>query len=156
MIVTNLCLQGFCSVKAGWPARRSRTTAGVWRVTLVALVAGLAIINAAGVYAQLLAAHIGERGAAQSALETESASLAARIEVQAHAVADLDRRLGQIDTAIEEAAKRGRTNAALSAMETQRRVRAGLASERNEAASTRQAFLASCLAALRLCGFSRP
>jgi len=30
----------------------------VWRVTRVALVAGLAIINATGVYAQLVAAHV--------------------------------------------------------------------------------------------------
>jgi hypothetical protein len=51
-----------------------------------------------------------------SAIETQDAGLAARIEVAADTVADLDRRLGQIDTAIEEAAKRGRTNAALSAM----------------------------------------
>jgi len=36
-------------------------------------------------------------------------------------VADLDRRLAQIDRAIEEAAKRGKTNTALSAMEAQRR-----------------------------------
>ena len=35
-----------------------------------------------------------------------------------------------------EAAKRGRTNAALSAIEGQRRARAGLAGERNEAAGT--------------------
>jgi len=56
--------------------------------------------------------------------------------VAAHNVADLDRRLGQIDSAIEEAAKRGKTNTALSAMEAQRRARAGLASERNEAAGT--------------------
>jgi hypothetical protein len=55
--------------------------------------AGLAVINAAGVYAQLVAAHVGERGAAQSAIETQDAALAARIEVAAHTVADLDRRL---------------------------------------------------------------
>jgi len=35
--------------------------------------------------------------------------LAAKIEVAAGKVADLDRRLGQIDSAIEEAAKRGKT-----------------------------------------------
>jgi hypothetical protein len=50
---------------------------------LVALVVGLALINAIGVYAQLVAAHIGERGAGQSAVETESSALAARIEVAA-------------------------------------------------------------------------
>src|SRR5258707_1273983 len=117
-------------VTAGWLARRWRTTAAVWRVTLVALVAGLAIINATGVYAQLVAAHVGSRGGAASAIETQDAALAARIEVAAHTVGDLDRRLNQIDTAIEEAAKRGRTTAALSAIEGQRKAREALAGQR--------------------------
>ena len=43
--------------------------------------------------------------------------------MQAHKVADLDRRLGQIDSTIEEAAKRGRTKTALSAIEGQRKDR---------------------------------
>jgi hypothetical protein len=95
-----------------------------------------AVINATGVYAQLVAAHVGERGAATSAIETQDATLAARIDVQTHNVADLDRRLGQIDSAIEEAAKRGKTNAALSAIEGQRRARAGLVDERKREAGT--------------------
>lgn len=129
-------------VTAGWLARRWRTTAWVWRTVLVALVAGLAVINAAGVYAQLVAAHVGERGAVAAVLETRDADLAARIEVAAHTVADLDRRLNQVDLAIEEAARRGRTNTALSAIEGQRRARASLAGERNEAAATLAALKA--------------
>jgi hypothetical protein len=123
-------------VTAGWLARRWRATAWIWRGILVALVAGLAVINASGVYAQLVAAHLGDRGAAMAGLETQDAALAARIEVAAHAVADFDRRLSQIDTAIEEAAKRGKTNTALAAMEGQKKARAGIASERKEAAGT--------------------
>jgi hypothetical protein len=129
-------------VTAGWLARRWRATAWIWRGILVALVAGLAVINAAGVYAQLVAAHVGERGAVAAELETRDAALAARIDVAAHNVADLDRRLGQIDVAIEEAARRGRTNVALSAMEGQKKARAGIASERNEAAGTLAALKA--------------
>jgi hypothetical protein len=83
-------------VTVGWLARRWRVTAWLWRIVLVALVAGLAVINAAGVYAQLVAAHIGERGAAVAGLESQDAALAARIEVAAHTVADFDRRLGQM------------------------------------------------------------
>jgi hypothetical protein len=45
---------------------------------LAVLVTGPAIINAAGVYAQLVTAHVGERGVAQSAIETQDAALAAR------------------------------------------------------------------------------
>jgi hypothetical protein len=129
-------------VTAGWLARRWRATAWVWRLVLVVLVAGLALINAAGVYAQLVAAHVGERGAAQSAVETQEATLAARIEVAAHNVADLDRRLEQIDHAVEEATRRGRTNAALATIETQRKARAGLVEERKREAGTLAALQA--------------
>jgi hypothetical protein len=121
-------------VAAGWLARRWRLTAWVWRLALVTLVAGLAVINAAGVYAQLVAAHVGERGEAAAAVETQDATLASRIDVQAHTVADLDRRLVQIDTVIEEAARRGKTTTALSAMESHRRARAGLVEERKREA----------------------
>jgi hypothetical protein len=123
-------------VTAGWLARRWRVTAWTWRLVIVALVCGLAVINATGVYAQLVTAHMGERGAAQSAIETQDAALAARIDVQAHAVADLDRRLGQIDFAIEEAAKRGRTTTALTAIAAQRKSREALVGQRRAEAST--------------------
>ena len=122
-------------VTAGWLARRWRVTAWVWRIALVVLVAGLAVINAAGVYAQLVAAHVGQRGEATSAVEAQSAQLAARIEVAAHSVADLDRRPEQIDRAVEEAARRGKTNAALAAIEGQRKARAGLVDERKREAA---------------------
>jgi hypothetical protein len=56
-------------ITAGWLGRRWRATAWVWRGILVALVFGLAVINAAGVYAQLVSAHVRERGTAQSDLE---------------------------------------------------------------------------------------
>ncbi len=107
------------------PSARRRRDPGC----LIALVTGLAVIYATGVYAPLVAARVGGRGATVSAVETQDAALAARIEVQVNTVADLDRRLGQIDTAIEEAAKRGKTNTALSVMEAQRWARASLASE---------------------------
>jgi hypothetical protein len=88
------------------------------------------VINAPAAYTQLVTAHVGERGAAQSAIETQDAALASRIEVAAHVVDDLDRRLGQIDIAIETAAKRGKTGTALSAIESQRKARMALAGER--------------------------
>jgi hypothetical protein len=129
-------MEGSKLITAGWLARRWRATAPVWRLVLVALVFGLALINAAGVYAQLVAAHVGERGAATSDLEVKNAAFAAKIEVAAHNVADLDRRLNQVDVAIEEAAKRGKTNAALAAIEGQRKARAGLVDERKREAGT--------------------
>jgi hypothetical protein len=136
VIAMTVAMEGAKLITAGWLARQWCSTAMVWRVALIAFVFGLAVINAAGVYAQLVSAHVEERGAAQSDLEAKDAALAARIEVVAHNVADLDRRLGQIDTTIEEAAKRGRTGAAISAMEGQRKARAGLVDERNREAGT--------------------
>ncbi len=121
-------------VTAGWLARSWRTTAWFWRAVLVALVFGLAVINAAGVYAQLVAAHVGERGAAQSAVETQDAALAAKLDVAANKVADLDRQIGQIDAAVAAATQRGKTSAAVSVMEGQRKARAALAGEREKAA----------------------
>jgi hypothetical protein len=102
----------------------------------MAFVFGLAVINATGVYAQLASAHVGERGAAQSHIEMKDAAFAAKIEMATHNAADLDRRLGQIDTTIEEAAKRGRTKTAIDAIEAQRRARAALVDERKREAAT--------------------
>lgn len=121
-------------VTAGWLAAQWSVTPRLWRGVLAILVGGLALINATGVFSQLAAAHVGERVA--SAAEIQDAVLAAKIEVAADKVTGLDRRLGQIDTAVEGAAKRGRTDTALSAMEGQRKARAMLASERTEAAGT--------------------
>jgi hypothetical protein len=53
-------------------------------------------------------------------------------------VADVDRRLAQIDQAVEEASRRGRTKTALTAMESERKARASLASEREEAGRTKE------------------
>ncbi len=73
----------------------------------------------------VVAAHIYERSAAQSAIAMQDAALAARI-VQTYIVADLDRRLGQIDSAIEGAAKRGQTTIVLTAFAAQHKSREAL------------------------------
>jgi hypothetical protein len=123
-------------ITAGWLARRWQATAAVWRLVLVMLVLGLAVINASGVYAQLVSAHVRERGAAQAHLETQAADLDARIQVIVYKVADLDARVSQIDAAIAEATRRGRTTGAMSIMEGQKKARAGLVDERNREAGT--------------------
>jgi hypothetical protein len=117
-------------VTAGWLPRRWRSTAAVWRVTLVTLVAGLAVINATGVYAQLVVAHFGDRMATTGAIQTKATTIAVRIDAQTHALADVDTQLAQIDGAIEEMTKRGRANGALDAINSQRKVRAELVAQR--------------------------
>jgi hypothetical protein len=121
-------------VTVGWLARRCRVTAWTWPVTLVALAAGLAVINATGVYAQLPAAHMGDRDGATGAVEIEAATLSAKVGAQTHALADVDTRLAQIDGAIAEMTKRGRANGALDAINWQRKARAELVAQRQREA----------------------
>jgi MarR family len=129
-------------VTAGVLARHWHRAPWIWRFTLMGLIAGLALINAAGVASQLVAAHVGERGRAESVLDVQEKSLDAKIAAQTHVVQDLDRKIGQIDSAIEEAAKRGRTNTALAAIEGQRKARAGLVDERKRETGTLAALQA--------------
>jgi hypothetical protein len=69
-----------------------------------------------GVYSQLVAAPFGDRTNAAGSIETETATIAARIDAQRHALADVGTRLAQIDGAIAETTKRGRANGALDAI----------------------------------------
>jgi hypothetical protein len=134
VVAMSVAMESAKLVTAGWLARRWHATSRIWRVALSTMVLGLATINASGVYAQLVAAHVGDRGAARGVIEVQGATLDARIEVAGQAVTDLDRRLGQIDLAIETAAKRGRTKTALIAFSDQKTVRAALSGERQRAA----------------------
>ena len=136
VIAMAIAMEAAKLITAGWLARRWRATAVVWRAALTAFVFGLAVINAAGVYAQLVAAHVGDRGAATSRIEEQTADLEAKISVQAHTVADLDRRLAQIDAAVEKATEKGRTTAAMKLADDQRKARAGLVDERRREAGT--------------------
>jgi hypothetical protein len=136
IVVMGVAMEAAKLVTVAFLAHQWRLLGGLSRAVLVTLVAGLAAINAAGVYSQLVAAHFGDRIAATSAVETEASALAARTEVQTQTVADLDRRVGQIDAAISEMVKRGRTAGALEAIGAQRKLREALVSQRRHEAET--------------------
>jgi len=134
IVVMGVAMEAAKLVTVAFLAHQWRLIGRLSRAVLVTLVAGLAAINAAGVYSQLVAAHLGDRMTATSTVETEASALAARTEVQSQTVADLDRRLGQIDAAIAEMVKRGRTTGALEAIGAQRKAREALVSERRHEA----------------------
>jgi len=136
IVIMGVAMEAAKLVTVGFLAHQWRLLARLSRAVLVTLVAGLAAINAAGVYSQLVAAHFGDRVTATSAVETEAAGLAAKIEVQTQTVTDLDRRVGQIDAAIAEMVKRGRAAGALEAIGTQRKLREALVSQRRREADT--------------------
>jgi hypothetical protein len=134
IVVMGAAMEAAKLVTVAFLARQWRHMGRLSGAVLVTLVAGLAAINAAGVYSQLVAAHLGDRMSATSTVETEASALAARTEVQSQTVADFDRRLGQIDSVIAEMVKRGRTAGALDAIGAQRKAREALVGQRRHEA----------------------
>src|SRR5262249_12642865 len=70
------------------------------RAALTILVAILMGLNAVGCYGFLAKAHIGHQVEGETAVAGRAADIEARLSVQAAVVADLDRRVAQIDKAV--------------------------------------------------------
>jgi hypothetical protein len=100
------------------------------RAALVVLVAVLMGLNAIGAYGFLAKAHIGHQVEGDVAVAGRAANVDAKIIVQTGVVADLDRRLAQIDGAVEKATSKGRTGSAMALADQQRKTRGELAAER--------------------------
>jgi hypothetical protein len=66
----------------------------------------------------------------------QATDLDARIEVATAKLADIDRRIASIDGIVAGAAQRGRVNTAANIMADQRKARATLVAERQQAAQT--------------------
>jgi hypothetical protein len=118
---------------AAWLSRNWRAMGWFLRSTLTLLVIVLAMINAVGVFGQLSAAHLAPHITAIAANEEEAAASNAKIDAQTVLIADLSRRIAQIDAAIEEATKRGRTVSAMDLSRDQRKYRDTLVNERSTA-----------------------
>lgn len=136
IVIMGVVMESAKLVTVAFLAHQWRSLAWLARIVLMVLVCGLAAINAAGVYSQLVAAHFGDRATAEQAVATETATLAARTEVQTQTVADLDGRIAQIDTAIAEMTRRGRATGALEAIANQRKQRDALVAQRRQEAET--------------------
>jgi uncharacterized coiled-coil protein SlyX len=123
-------------VIAGWLAAHWRPVGWKMRSVLVALVAGLALINAAGVFGKLVEAHVGVAASARSSVAERIETLDARVTAQSATVADLDRRVAQIDKAVDESTRRGRVTRAITIAMQQRVTRDGLDTQRQAATAT--------------------
>jgi hypothetical protein len=123
-------------VIAGWLAAHWRPAGWKMRSVLVALVAGLALINAAGVFGKLVEAHVGVAASARSSVAERIEALDARVTAQSATVADLDRRVAQIDNAVDESTRRGRATRAVAIAAQQRVTRDGLDIQRQAATAT--------------------
>jgi len=123
-------------VIAGWLAAHWRRVGWKMRAVMVSLVAGLALINAAGVFGKLVEAHVGVAVSARSSVTERIEALDARVTAQSAAVADLGSRVAQIDRAVDESTRRGRVTRAISIATQQRVTRDGLEAQRQAATAT--------------------
>jgi hypothetical protein len=123
-------------VIAGWLAAHWRPAGWKLRSVLIALVAGLALINAAGVFGKLVEAHTGVAASARSNVAERIETLDAHVTAQSAIVADLDRRVAQIDNAVDESTRRGRATRAIAIAAQQRVTRDALDTQRQAATAT--------------------
>jgi len=123
-------------VVAGWLAAHWRRVGWKMRSVMVALVAGLALINAAGVFGKLVEAHVSVAASARSSVAERIETLDARVTAQSATVADLDSRVAQIDRAVDESTRRGRVTRAINIATQQRVTRDGLDTQRQAATAT--------------------
>jgi hypothetical protein len=123
-------------VVAGWLAAHWRRVGWKMRSVMVALVAGLALINAAGVFGKLVEAHVSVAASARSSVTERIETLDARVTAQSATVADLDSRVAQIDRAVDESTRRGRVTRAINIATQQRVTRDGLDTQRQAATAT--------------------
>ena len=123
-------------VIAGWLAAHWRQVGWKMRSALVALVAGLALINAAGVFGKLVEAHVSVAASARSSVAERIETLDARVTAQSATIADLDRRVAQIDNAVDESTRRGRVTGAMTIATQLRATRDGLDTQRQAATAT--------------------
>jgi hypothetical protein len=126
-------IEGAKIITSAWLIRHWHDAGWLSRVALIVFTAACATLNAASVYSQLVAAHVGARGELAAATETRNAEAAGRIEVQQDRLSDLDKRLSQIDATIAEATRRGRTRGAADLIQSQQKARAAIAGERDKA-----------------------
>jgi hypothetical protein len=100
------------------------------RKSVSVLVGILMTLNAVGCFGFLARAHIGHEVEGETVVAARLADVDGRIELAARTLTDIDRRLGQIDGAIESSMARGKVNTAMALAGDQRRNRTELQVER--------------------------
>src|SRR6516165_9991284 len=121
-------------VAAAWLAENWHSAPFLLRLVLVAMIGVLMSLNAIGVFGFLTRAHLEHMMAVDLALSDRTADIDARLAVQSQTVADLDRRIAQIDAAIEQSTRLGRPVGAMTIADLKRHDRADLVAERQRQA----------------------
>jgi hypothetical protein len=113
-----------------WLGHRHGSASLALKVSLTMLVLVLMTLNAVGCFGYLSRAHIASALAGDLAVAGRGADTEARLSMQAGVVADLDRRIAQIDKAVDMATSKGRTGSAMALADQQRKTRGELTAER--------------------------
>jgi len=137
IITMGAALEAGKLVAAAWLTEYWRSAPFLLRVVLVAMIGVLMSLNAVGVFGFLTRAHLDHMAAVDLALADRTAESEARLAIQSRTVADLDRRIAQIDAAIEESTRLGRPVGAMTISDQKRRDRADIVAARQREA---QAF----------------
>jgi hypothetical protein len=130
VIVMGATLEAGKLVAAAWLTENWHSAPGLLRLILVAMVGALMSLNAVGVFGFLTRAHLDHMVAADLMLADRTADIEARLTIQGQTVADLDRRVAQIDAAIEESTRLGRPIGAMTIADQKRRDRADIVAAR--------------------------
>ncbi len=117
-----------------WLGRYGADAPWPLRLALVLLVVALMGLDVIGAYGFLSRAQIEHTVVGDAAIEAREAQVQAKLDVQAGIVADLERRISQIDGAVEASTQRGRTRGAMALAQDQKQNRADLVRERQRQA----------------------
>ena len=117
-----------------WLGQRPAASRSI-KAAVTLLVGTLMAVNAIGAYGFLSGAHLRQAAADKVAVDASMARVTAKADVARAAVTDLDEQISQIDSAIAEASRRGRSFAAMALAQRQTARRADLFAQRQEAAA---------------------
>jgi hypothetical protein len=153
VITMGATLEAAKLVAAAWLAENWHSAPSLLRLILVAMIGVLMSLNAVGAFGFLTRAHLEHMAAVDLALADRTADTEARLAIQGQTVADLDRRIAQIDAAVEESTRQGRPVSAMTIADQKRRDRADTVAARQREARTLTACLAQPRAA-KFCWFA--
>lgn len=134
VIIMGAVLEAGKLVAAAWLTENWHSSPFLLRLILVAMIGVLMSLNAVGVFGFLTKAHLDHMTAVDLALADNVADIEARLAIQVQTVADLDRRISQIDAAIEESTRLGRPVGAMTIADQKRRDRAEIVATRQREA----------------------
>jgi hypothetical protein len=117
VITMGAALEAGKLVAAAWLTEHWNSAPPFLRFVPVLMIGVLMCLNAIGVFGFLTRAHLDHMASVDLALADRTADIEARLAMQGRTVADLDRRIAQIDAAIEESTRLGRPVGAMTIIE---------------------------------------